>query len=142
MNSLNKSRKIIILIIGIVSFFILLSGVLFAIYFRAFLSSGSQTPFISYEWKEGDRTTRHTMYDDLVKSNNLIGMNTEEINQLLGKCDEYHSTTGNMDDADYYWDYIMGYSVFKGHEMLYIHFENDIVTEVSRVRVNDLQTIR
>ena len=141
MISLNKNKKIFIFIVGVISSSFLLSGVWLAIYLHSFLSNGKQTAFISCEWKEDDRTIRHTMYEDLIKNNNLIGMNADEIKQLLGKYDEYHCTNESMDNSDYYWDYIMGYSFIRGHEMLYVHFENDIVTEVSRVRVNKIQTI-
>ena len=44
-----------------------------------------QVKFSSEEWKKGDEKIRGTMVDSLMKSNLLIGKDSTEIKEILGK---------------------------------------------------------
>lgn len=91
-----------------------------------------QIPFDSNEWKVMEKTERYKMYDDLVNNYNLIGKSYSEIEMLLGtKCMEYDPNNDSSDN-NYYWAYTIRNDNFEGDEVILIHFENNLVTEVEK----------
>jgi len=92
----------------------------------------AQIPFDSNKWKTIEKIERYTMYDDLVNNCNIIGMNCSEVEQLLGEKSISYDPNEDASDNDYYWGYTIRRDSFEGDEVLLIHFENNIVSEVEK----------
>ena len=90
---------------------------------------------VSYE-KSQRQSTSETVYsayrvwlkEDLYEKVELIGMSSNEVEDLLGmygvRCEAYWSDEGK---CDYHWGYRVRYDSWEGVEYLLISFKDDIV---------------
>ena len=86
------------------------------------------TEFSAENWMSVDSDQRYHMLEDLYAKVELIGMSSNEVEDLLGmygvRCEAYWSDEGK---CDYHWGYRVRYDSWEGAEYLLISFKDDIV---------------
>lgn len=86
------------------------------------------TAFSAENWMSVDSAKRYHMLEDLYAKEDLIGMSSSEVEDLLGmydtRCEAYWSDEGK---CDYHWGYTVRHDSWEGDEYLLISFKDDIV---------------
>ena len=94
---------------------------------------GKNTPiteFSSDNWMSVEMEQRYHMLEDLYVSVELVGMSSDEVEELLGKYSISHEAyLSDERKYDYHWGYVVRYDSWEGYEYLLINFKDDIVVD-------------
>ena len=94
---------------------------------------GNNTPiteFSSDNWMSVEMEQRYHMLEDLYVSVELVGMSSDEVEELLGKYSISHEAyLSDERKYDYHWGYVVRYDSWEGYEYLLINFKDDIVVD-------------
>lgn len=97
------------------------------------------TEFSAENWRSVEWEQRYHMLEDLYAEVELVGMTSDEVEQLLGqygiRCEAYWSDMGK---CDYHWGYSVRYDSWEGYEYLLINFKDDIVVSYELEYGSDL----
>ncbi|MGN0131049.1 MAG: hypothetical protein ACI4AA_01255 [Lachnospiraceae bacterium] len=70
------------------------------------------------------------MLDDLYTKVELVGMTSDEVEELLGEYSISHGAyLSDGEKYDYHWGYIVRDDRWEGYEYLLINFKDDIVVD-------------
>ena len=115
----------------IVSSFLIYFGLIYAFLF--FISRETSSDFDKSKWLVGDKESRFEMVDDIVDRKILIGKDTNQVKELLGKAT-------SQDSSNQRWTYFVGTGGggfgFLFHE-LFINFDKNKVISVAHSRIED-----
>ena len=102
-------------------------------------NQNSEIIFSSEKWIASKDTERYCMFADFENNYELIGMNKEEIQSLLGEYSirkEADFSDANM--VDFHWGYIIREDAWEGMEVLLIGFKDDVVIKYEKVFLSEL----
>lgn len=88
------------------------------------------TEFSADNWTSVERDQRYHMLDDLYTKVELVGMTSDEVEELLGEYSISHGAyLSDGEKYDYHWGYIVRDDRWEGYEYLLINFKDDIVVD-------------
>ncbi len=94
---------------------------------------GKNTPtteFSSDNWLSIEPKQRYHMLEDLYIEVELVGMSSDEVEELLGTYSISHGPyLSDEGRYDYHWGYTIRYDQWEGYEYLLINFKDDIVVD-------------
>lgn len=86
------------------------------------------TEFSADNWMSVEMEQRYHMLEDLYVSVELVGMSSDEVEELLGKYSISHEAyLSDEGKYDYHWGYTVRYDWWEGYEYLLINFKDDTV---------------
>ena len=79
-------------------------------------------------WMAVEQNQRYHMLEDLYVEVELVGMSSNEVEELLGKYSISHEAyLSDEGQCDYHWGYMVRYDSWEGDEYLLISFKDNIV---------------
>lgn len=88
------------------------------------------TEFSTDNWMAVEQEQRYYMLEDLYAKVELVGMSSDEVEELLGQYSISHEAyLSDEGKYDYHWGYMIRDDSWEGYEYLLINFKNDIVVD-------------
>ena len=86
------------------------------------------TEFSTENWQSVEWDQRYHMLEDLYAEVELVGMTSDEVEELFGECSiRCEAYWSDMGKCDYHWGYWVRNDSWEGIEYLLISFKDDIV---------------
>lgn len=93
-------------------------------------TNNPSTEFSADNWLSVEQDQRYHMLEDLHAKVELVGMSSDEVEELLGKYSISHGAyLSDEGRYDYHWGYVVRYDQWEGDEYLLIHFKDDVVVD-------------